>query len=73
MTHVLYELKSNQPFLKARACWVYEMFSSYDFKDENHIKQAIDGIYHNLFAEDLPVRLAAAVALSTFLKKPTAV
>lgn len=73
MTHVLYELKSSQPFLRSRACWVYEMFSSYDFKDENHVKQAIDGIYHNLFAEDLPVRLSAAIALSTFLRKPTAV
>lgn len=72
MTHVLHELKSTQPFLRSRACWVYEMFSSYDFQDQNHIQQAVDGIYHNLFAEDLPVRLQAAVALATFLKNPTA-
>ena len=29
-------------------------------------------MYQNLFAEDLPVRLSAAVALSNFLKNPVA-
>ena len=29
-------------------------------------------MYNNLFAEDLPVRLSAAVALSNFLKNPVA-
>jgi len=28
----------------------------------------VEGIYNNLFSEDLPVRLFAAVSLSHFLK-----
>jgi hypothetical protein len=61
------ELTGNVPFLKARACWMYGMFNDVKFVDENHVKAAVDGLYQNLFSEDLPVRLEAALALTKFL------
>lgn len=72
MTHVMPDLESNQPFLRSRACWVYGEFSSFQYQDEKHVKLAIDGIYKSLFAEDLPTRLSAAVALSQMLTNKTA-
>lgn len=45
ITHVLPELESTHPFLKMRACWMYGEFGTFKFKDENHIKQAVQLIY----------------------------
>jgi hypothetical protein len=44
-THVLPELSSGHPMLRARANWLYGEFSAFKFTDDNHIKQAIDGVY----------------------------
>lgn len=63
-THVLPELSSVQPMLRARANWLYGEFSAFKFADEEHIKRAIDGVYQSLFAPELPVRFQACIALS---------
>jgi importin-7 len=67
--HVLNELQSSQPFLRSRACWIYGEFKMVEFADEANFKNAIDGIYKNLFAPELPVRLSAATSLSKLLNK----
>jgi hypothetical protein len=72
-THVLPDFASNHPLLKSRACWVYGEFSDYEFLDDQHVTQAVDGIYHCLFSEHLPIKFAAALALSKMLKNKTAV
>jgi len=58
--------------LRRRACLTYADFSSFKLKDNEHIKQAVDGIYQNLNSQELPVRLAAATTLSKILKKEVA-
>ena len=66
--HVLPELTSNTPFLKSRACWVYGEFGGYEFQDSNHIQKAVDGVYQACWAEELPVRLSAALAMSKLVE-----
>ena len=51
---------------------MYGEFGDYNFKNEDHIKKAVDGIYKSLFAEELPVRLSAAIAMSKLVKNDTA-
>lgn len=72
LNNVLHELKSTQPFLQVRACWLYGEFGDFDFNDKEHLKQAIDGIYHNLFSQDLPVRFEAGRAMSKLLDNKVA-
>jgi hypothetical protein len=70
--HVMPELTSSEPFLRSRACWLYGEFGSFKYENEPTLKQAVDGVYKNLFSEELPVRLSAAVALSRLLDNKTA-
>ena len=42
---------------------MYGEFGTFKFKDANHIKNAVEGIYKQLFDTDLPVRLTAAISL----------
>ena len=69
--NVVPELTSDQPFLRSRACWLYGEFGDLTFADEESLKKAIDGIYKNLFAVELPVRLSACLALSKLLANKT--
>jgi len=55
------------PFLRSRACWLYGEFGSLDYCDSENFKKAVDGVYKNLFAPELPVRLSAATSLSKLL------
>jgi hypothetical protein len=71
-SHVASELTGNVSFLKARACWMYGIFYDIKFADEAHVKATVDGLYKNLFSEDLPVRLEAALALTKFLENKIA-
>jgi hypothetical protein len=50
-----------------RACWMYGEFGEYDFKDDNHLKQAVDSLYQCLFDPDLPVRHTAACSIHKLL------
>jgi len=72
VAHVLPELQSAQPFLRSRACWLYGEFGDLKLGDEGKVKEAVDGIYKNLFASELPVRLSAAVSLSKLLRNSIA-
>ena len=57
MTYIIPELSGNHSFLKMRAVWFYGEFGSFNFKNEDHLKKAIELIYNCLFHSDLPVRL----------------
>ena len=59
--HILHEISSPQPFLRAKACWVYGEFCN--IKNEAHLIQATEAIFQQVFAPELPVKLAAALAL----------
>ncbi|CDW76775.1 UNKNOWN [Stylonychia lemnae] len=61
--HVMPELQSQIPFLKMRACWIYGEFGTFKFKEVNHVKQAVELIYKQLYDPELPVRLTAATSL----------
>ena len=55
--YVFPEFKSAQGFLRLRACWLYGEFGDFKYKNQDHIKSAIDAIYQSLFDPELPVRL----------------
>ena len=71
--HVMTDLSSPHPLLKSRACWVYGEFSEYTFEDNDHIQQAVHGIYQSLFTDVLPIKFAAALALAKMLNNDTAI
>ena len=35
--YVLPDLSDENPFIKARACWMYDTFGSVEFKDPYHV------------------------------------
>ena len=71
--HVLPDFSSPHLLLKSRACWAYGEFSEYEFSDQAHIQQAVDGIYKCLFVDNLPIKFSAALSLSKMLKNESAV
>ena len=58
------ELTNKIGFLRYRACQMYSRFGFIDFTNKNNIKLAVEGIYKCLKDEELPVRVAAAIALN---------
>ena len=70
-THVLPELTSANPIIRTRAVWVYGEYCNFKFKDETHIKHAIDGVYKCMFANELPCKLAASISLASMLVNKT--
>ena len=73
ITYVLPELGSEQPFMRQRACYVYNIWGDLKFKDEKHLQQIVDGLFTN-FKDDqpLPVRFHASVAIEKILRHDAA-
>lgn len=68
--YVLSELSNQQPFMRLRACYVYGVYGDMKFKDENHLKQVVEGIYNNMGdGQPLPVKFHAACALEKILSR----
>jgi hypothetical protein len=67
------ELVSENPFMRARACWVYGQFGGFEFVEEGHFQAVCDRVWQNLSHTDLPVRVCAAIALINFLAHEEAV
>lgn len=65
--HVLPEFTSSEGFLRRRACFMYGEFGHYKFKENGHIKLAIDGLYQCLYDKELPVRLMAATSINKLM------
>ena len=68
LTHVMPDLQNTQPFLRMRALWMYgELGGNFNFKNDQHVKTAIDLIYRCLYDSELPVRLTAACSIHKLL------
>lgn len=70
--YVFQELSSENPFLRARACWLYGKFGSMPAcfsspTGQEHLKHVLNGIYDNLNHSELPVRVESALALHKLL------
>ena len=68
IAYALPELQSSVPYLQATACWAYGQFFNLEFADTYHLNQIIEGLYHSLFSQNLPVRYSAAIALTQLLR-----
>ena len=54
--------------LRARACWVYGKFGSFDFPDDHiHQQAASERLVQHLYHDHIAVRVEAALALSEML------
>ena len=55
--------------LRARACWVYGKFGSFEFEnDQTHQQAATDRLIQHLYHEHMAVRVEAALALAEMLE-----
>ena len=70
IAHVIPEFKSSSGFMRRRACWMYGEFGDFTFKDQIHLKVAIDAVYNCLFDPDLPVRMMAATSIHKHISNP---
>jgi len=62
---VLPELNSNEGFLRARACSVFNVFgSNFEFKDHQNVQNLCNGICQNMQNDQMPVAVLASTALS---------
>jgi hypothetical protein len=59
--------------MQARACWVYERYGAFEFKQTEHLKAAIDKILQHLHSPHIAVKVEAAKALSSLLAHDAAV
>lgn len=66
------DLKSQNPFLKGRACWVYGQFGNFPLQ-QDHLKFVLEALYENIQDADLSVKVNAAVALISLLSHEFAV
>ncbi|KAJ3159832.1 hypothetical protein HDU86_001484 [Geranomyces michiganensis] len=67
VTNVIPELKSPHAFLRSRACSTILGFSDLEYTNDQNAQYAFQGILHCLKDAELPVRVAAALALPIFL------
>ena len=70
MHYVMPELGSESPFMRLRACYVYGVYGDLKFKDTNHLKSVVEGIY-NCMSDDqpLPVKFHSSCALEKILSR----
>lgn len=66
--HIIPEFDNPIGFLRARACTVFDHYCSIDFVNKQNITLAVQGISKCILDKDLPVKVKAAVALSSVLK-----
>ena len=71
-TYVFNELSSENPFMRARACWLYGCLHG-ALNNEDHLRHVLNSIYANLTHSDLPVRVEAALALNDLLEHQEAI
>ena len=71
--YIFPELSNENGFMKARACWVYGEFAHFPFKNNDHLRHALNALFQCLQSTELPVRVNAAVSLIKLLDHETAV
>lgn len=68
VTHVVPELQSKIPFLRARACWMLQQFTTVEYTDSKNALSAYQGVASCLLDAEIPVKMEAAVALGSLLE-----
>ena len=71
--HIIPEFNNPIGFIRARACTVFDQYGCIDFVNKANIANAVQGIGKCILDNELPVRVKAAVALSSILKHKEAV
>ncbi|KKA27325.1 hypothetical protein TD95_002309 [Thielaviopsis punctulata] len=66
--YVFPDFKSNQGYLRARACDTIEKFEALDFKDERNLLTVYHSILECMADPALPVRVTAALALQPLIR-----
>jgi importin-7 len=69
---VLPEIQSTNPFLRIRACQIYQtVFQGIDENDQRNLPQimkVVDGIFNCLQSQELPIKFFSALAFSKALE-----
>ena len=68
VAHVLPELQSSFPFLRARACWIFQQFNTIHFSNPKNALYAWEGVSQCMTDKDLPVKVQAALAVGSLLE-----
>ncbi|KAI9004065.1 putative nonsense-mediated mRNA decay protein [Gaertneriomyces semiglobifer] len=68
VSHVLPELRSPHAFLRVRACMTLKSYDEVTFDDPSHLQFAFQGVVECLHDSELPVKVAAALAIEPYLK-----
>jgi hypothetical protein len=64
ITYVYPFFQNPNGYLRARACWVLHYFSDVEFKNESHLIQGFQYVYHCFLNDaELPVKVEAAICL----------
>lgn len=71
--YIVPEFSNKVGFLKARACWLFGIYGNLEYKKNEVIGAAIEGLYHCLIDKELPVQVKAAIALSKLLNQKEAI
>lgn len=67
VAHVLPELQSKFPFLRARACWIFQQFNMVHFSEPKNALYVWEAVFHCMTDKDLPVRVQAGMAVGSLL------
>jgi len=68
--YVVPEFKNNIGFLRYRACWLFGIYGSLDYKNRQIVRDALEGLYTGLLDSEFPVRVNAGVGLYRLLPQP---
>jgi len=68
-THVFPEFDSPQGYLRARACEMMNRFADIEYKNQENLAIAYQGVLKCLTENELPVRVEAALALQPLIRQ----
>lgn len=69
VSHVFPEFDSPHGYLRARACEMMNRFADLEFKDQQNLARAYQGVMKCLTESELPVRVEAALALQPLIRQ----
>eukprot|EP00123_Amoebidium_parasiticum_P018830 comp24295_c0_seq1/m.45545 comp24295_c0_seq1/g.45545 ORF comp24295_c0_seq1/g.45545 comp24295_c0_seq1/m.45545 type:complete len:1028 (-) comp24295_c0_seq1:18-3101(-) len=72
VSHVVPEFDSPYPFLRARACWMLQHFSSIEYSSDKIFEPIMAKLVQCLDGGDLPVQVMAAIGIQHALAQPAA-
>ncbi|KRX11054.1 Armadillo-type fold [Pseudocohnilembus persalinus] len=66
--YILPEFDSSSGLLRSRACWVFGRYNMIEYKNQENIKIAVQGICKCLQDKEMPVKIRAAIALESLVQ-----